>query len=209
MSLNINVIKTCTDIPHSMTAEIRHATLEDDYQSALSAHVIYGQLWRRAEVMKELKAYWSLRYEIAVIDGIMMKGRRGMPTLLWKRALDQLHVYYVSMEKMRLCTCESMYWININTDIENAIKIAPYCSIFYATQTKDKLLSREIPGRLWECVRPDIFTTDTKHCLCIVHYHCKFPVKTGWMDHCLYPNIYIYMAFLPIGSTQICPRLLS
>ena len=53
MSLNINIIKTCTDILECMMVEEdRYTTLEDDHISALSTYVIHGRQSTRAEVKK-------------------------------------------------------------------------------------------------------------------------------------------------------------
>ena len=66
--------------------------------------------------------------------------------------------------------------MNINAEIEDSIKNFPVCLDFQATQPNDKMLSHEIPGKLWGCVGADIFSTDRKYYLCIVDYHSKFPL---------------------------------
>ena len=38
------------------------------------------------------------------------------------------------------------------------------------------MLSYEIPGKTWECVRTDIFSINNMHYLFTVDYHRKFPV---------------------------------
>ena len=47
-----------------------------------------------------------------------------------ERAYDQIYFSHIGIEKTRLLAHESIYWININTDIGNAIKIALYVLIF-------------------------------------------------------------------------------
>ena len=51
------------------------------------------------------------------------------PVSLQKGTLDQLHVNHNGIEKTRLLAHESIYWININADIEYAISISPYVLI--------------------------------------------------------------------------------
>ena len=64
----------------------------------------------------------------------MMKGRRIIiPVSLHKRALDQLHVNHMGIDKTRLLVCESIYWINMDDDIENAILKLPLCPNFQVT----------------------------------------------------------------------------
>ena len=52
---------------------------------------------------------WSFRDEVAIIDRIVMKGRRVIiPASLWKRTLDQLHVNHIGIEIRRLLALESI-----------------------------------------------------------------------------------------------------
>ena len=53
-----------------------------------------------------------------------MKGRCIIiPERLKQQALDQLHVNHMGMEKTKLLACNSVYWVNINNDIENHVKL--------------------------------------------------------------------------------------
>ena len=106
-----------------------------------------------------------------------MKGRITITihTSLQKKALDQLHLNHMAIKKMRLMAHEFIYWIKINADMENTIKILPAYLDFQATQPKDKTLPHEILGRPWESVPADIFSINNKHHLCTVDYHSRIP----------------------------------
>ena len=41
--------------------------------------------------------------------------------------IKQLHSNHMGIEKTRLLACESMHWVNMNADIENAVKHCPTC----------------------------------------------------------------------------------
>ena len=114
----------------------------DDHISALLTYVIHRWCLARAEVIKGVHPYWSFRNEVAVNEGITMKGRRIiLPASVHKRALGQLHVNHMGIGKRRLLTFEAIYWININTEIKKAIKISPISFNYMVTQTKGKILS--------------------------------------------------------------------
>ena len=82
------------------TEEIRYAAVHDDHIDVLSTYVMYGWPSTRAEVIKEVQPYWSFRDELAVIDGITMKGIKIiMLAFLEKWGLDQLHVNHMFIEK--------------------------------------------------------------------------------------------------------------
>ena len=71
---------------------------------------------------------------------------------------------------------KSIYWTNMKTDIEEAIKSCPSCLDYQAKWPKDKVMSHEIWGRPLESVRADIFTVNSKCYHCILDNHSKFPV---------------------------------
>ena len=111
--LNINATETCMDIPECMTTEeIGHAALVDDHINVFSTFVMHGWLLARAEGITEIQPYWSFRGGVAVINGIMMKGKR---IIIWmvlqRRALEQLHGNHMDIENTRLPVCRFIYRI--------------------------------------------------------------------------------------------------
>ena len=107
-----------------------------------------------------------------------MKGRPIIiPVELKQQVLGQLHLNHMGIEKTKLLMCESVYWIDINTDIEKHIKSCNTCLEFQQTQPKEKILHHDIPLRTGEVLGVDIFHLNNKKYLCIIDYHSKFPVN--------------------------------
>ena len=75
--------------------------------------------------------------------------------------------------KSNLMACESIYWTNINGDIEKHIKNCSICLNFH--DTEKRIIHHKIPAKPWEIVGTDMFTLHNKNYLCIVNYHIKFP----------------------------------
>ena len=114
---------------------------------------------------------------MAVIDGIIMKGGHIIiPEILKTQVLVQLHVNHMGIEKSKLLAHESIYWVNINDDIENFIKNCTTCLTFQQTQPRDKMIHHDILKRLWDVIGADMFTLNNKQYLCIVDYHSKLPI---------------------------------
>ena len=129
------------------------------------------------ELHADLRPYWSYRGELAVIDGIILKGRHiVIPKSLKQQVLDQLHMNQMGIEKTKLLACESVYWSSIKADIENYIKHCATCLKFQQMQPKEKIIHHDIPLRPWEIVSADIFYFNNKNYLCNVDYHSKFCV---------------------------------
>ena len=115
-----------------------------------------------------LKPYWSYRDELAVIDGVALKGRCiVIPTCLKQQVLDQLHLNHMGIEKTKLLAHESVYWPNINVDIQKFIKSCATCLEFQQLQPMEKIIHN------------DTCHFNNKNYLCIVDYHSKFPVVKG------------------------------
>ena len=105
------------------------------------------------EVEQDIRAYWSFKDDMAVIDGIIMKGRCMLlyQRILKTQALDQLHINHMGIEKTKLLACESIYWVNINDNIENFIKIVLHVLHFKQTQPKDKMIHHRHPSKTMGC----------------------------------------------------------
>ena len=106
-----------------------------------------------------------------------MKGRCILiPTRLKQQVVDQLHTNHMGIEKNKLLACKSVYWADINADIEKRIKNCATCLEFHQMQPKEKIIHHDIPLRPWEVLGTDVFHFNNRNYLCIVDYHRKFPV---------------------------------
>ena len=87
---------------------------------------------------QDMRTNWMFWDDMAVIGGVILKGRQ-MVTLesLQKQALEQLHINYMQIDKTKLLACESLYWIGMNMDIENHIKIA-LCGLIFSKCSQRK-----------------------------------------------------------------------
>ena len=82
----------------------------------------------------------------------------------------------LSLKKIKLLVHESLYWVNINNDIENHVKNCSTCLQFQQTQPREKTIHHDIPLRPWDMIGADVFQLNNKNYLCIVDYHSTFLV---------------------------------
>ena len=178
MDIQVDAIQSTTDMPECVSmAEIQQASAQDDHLQKLKSFIISGWPDTKDKLHADLRPYWSYRGELAVIDGIILKGRHiVIPNNLKQQVLDQLHTNHMGIEKTKLLDCESVYWSSINADIENYIKCCAMCLEFQQLQPKEKIIQHNIPLRPVEVVGADVFHFNNKNYLCIVDYHRKFPV---------------------------------
>ena len=65
----------------------------------------------------------------------------------------------MGIEKMRFLAHESVYGININTDIGNTVKQCVTCMEYQQIQPSEKIVPYKMPHKIWEVVVANIFTT--------------------------------------------------
>ena len=112
-----------------MTAEqIRLATLDYEPLGILSGYVCHNWPSTKAEVQKQLQPCWLFKDEIAIFDGIAMKGKRIIvPALLQDSAMK--HINHMGIEKTRLLACNHIYWVNMNASIKETMRTASHALI--------------------------------------------------------------------------------
>ena len=157
--------------------ELQQASSQDDHLQKLKNIIIAGWPNSKDKIGEKLKLYRSSRDELAVIDGIILKGRYIIiPKSLRVQVLKQLHMNHMGIEKMKLLACECVYWYSINADIEKYIKQCATCLEFQQIQPTEKIMHHDVPLRPWEVVRADVFHFNNINYLCVVDYNSKFPI---------------------------------
>ena len=90
---------------------------------------------KKAEVQEELRPYWSFRDKVVFIDGITIKGQRttvpGHHSK--KRDSSNYHINHMGTIKTRMVGCKSIYWVNMNANIEQTLKNYHMCLDFQTT----------------------------------------------------------------------------
>ena len=102
MQLNIDAIQTNNDIPGWMTIhKLQQATPQDEHPQHLKEHIIQGWPENRDQISQDMRTYWMFLDDMAVIDGLILKGRHTIITeSLQRQILEQLHVNNVRIEKL-------------------------------------------------------------------------------------------------------------
>ena len=174
----MDAIQNSIDMPECVSmVEIQQASSQDNHLQQLKKFIIAGWPDTKDELYANIRPYWPYRDELAVIDSIILKGRHIIiPYSLKQQTLTQLHTSHMGIEKTKLLAHNSVFWSNINANIEGYIKHCATCLEFQQMQPKEKITHHNIPLRPWEVVGTDIFHFNNKHYLCIVDYNSKFPV---------------------------------
>ena len=68
-----------------------------------------------------------------------MMGRHIIIPAVQKQVLDQLYTNHMGIEKTKLLMHKSIYWVDINTDIDKHIKCYNTCLEFQQMQPKEMI----------------------------------------------------------------------
>ena len=104
MELQVDVTQTTIDMQECLSmTELHQASSQDNHLQKLKHFIITGWPHSKDKISEELKLYWSYRDKLAVIDGIILKGRHIIiPNGLRQQVLNQLHINHMGIEKMKL-----------------------------------------------------------------------------------------------------------
>ena len=75
MQISINDIQLITNVPESMTFnKLKEVTSQDQYLQQLVEYIIQGWADNKDQLSQDIRTYWMFRDDMAVIDGINIKG---------------------------------------------------------------------------------------------------------------------------------------
>ena len=110
-------------------------------------------------------------------DGIIMKGHRIIiPKALREEYLAELHKGHCGAETTKRRARDTMYWIEINTDIDNYTAKCEKCNNLKPHQQKEPLLMHDVPELPWSTVATDIFELESEYYLILVDSY------SGWFE---------------------------
>ena len=156
--------------------ELRRATDGDDELRILSLTIRNG--WPSAKNQSPLvtRQYWGIRSMLTVRDGIVLYGCRSViPKSMRKDMLSKLHEGHQGIDKTKLRARQSVYWPEIDADIERVTKSCKPCNDTLPSQLKEPLTPHHIPDTPWVKVGTDIFSYGTENYIIIVDYTSFWP----------------------------------
>lgn len=157
-------------------ADIKRETERDTVLHSLKRVITSGWPETRNDLAPALRPYWSFRDELAIEDGLIMKGGRVIiPLSLQAFILSKLHEGHQGSTKTKLRAKDCVYWININSDIDDVVSQCAVCQENQRSQPKEPLLAHELPTRPWQILGTDLFYLDGNEYLIIADYYSKFP----------------------------------
>jgi len=171
LDVRVNLVRFSDDC----LARIHQETKDDPALSKLTSVITQGWPQTIKELPTILRPFWAYRDELSVEDGIILKGERVViPSSMKAEILNQLHIAHQGIEKTKLRARDSVYWNQMNNDIEKMIQNCPVCQEHQPAQRRETLMPHEVPNRPWETLGADLFQLQGKEFLVVSDYYSKF-----------------------------------
>jgi hypothetical protein len=155
---------------------LKEETRKDPGLAALKEIIMDGWSEKCKDLPTPLKPYWSFRDELAIEDSIILKGARVViPASMKKEILEKIHTPHMGVTKSQLRARSCVYWLGIDKDIATMTQQCDICQQYQNAQTKETLISHEIPSRPWQILSSDLFHLDGDNYLLICDHYSKYP----------------------------------
>ena len=154
--------------------EIRQAQGNDLVCQVLSELCQNGWPKRKQNASEIGQIYWSVRGELVVNKGLLMKtDRLFIPIAMRQDILSKIHETHQGILKCKMRAKESVWWIGINSDIEKLIKNCDTCAKSQNDQA-EPMKPTPFPSRPWERLGSDLFFWNGHTYLLVVDYYSRF-----------------------------------
>nr|XP_054771602.1 uncharacterized protein K02A2.6-like [Lytechinus pictus] len=179
--LDVRVESICSEAEDSHQIELiffgQHKRTELQRETAndpvlISLWQIVTQGWPETiqELPTSLRQFWSYRDEIGVSHGVLFKGSQVIiPKTLRNDILR--HLGHMGIESTRRLALETVFWPNINKDIDQLIKQCETCQKHQARQQKEPLHPHDVPPAPWTRLGTDLFMLNRQKYLLVTDYY--------------------------------------
>ena len=142
LEISVHDVKVFTNMSALSLANIKKATEADPNLNTLKQYINEGFPENKADCLESLRGYFNFRAELSVIDGLILKGHHCViPSSLWNKALEQLHHSHMAIVKSEDRARTSIFWPNLNKDIESYLSTCCACATYQEKQPAESLLN--------------------------------------------------------------------
>ena len=154
----------------------QHAQRDTEYQ-ALKETILRGFPSTKADLPESLKRFWGIKDHLSIDDDLIVYGcRLFIPCSLRPTILSRLHEAHQGISRSQARARLTLYWPNIDQDIEHFVQGCRPCQDRLPSQTKEPMLTKPPPQRPFQQIAVDFASFGGRNFLIIVD------CKTDWPD---------------------------
>ena len=168
--LEINVLQ---HVPIS-SRKLEEIQKETELQlKSLKEIIMKGWPGDRESLPESVKPYYSVKGELTVYDGIILKGDKVVQPALRAEILKQLHSTHIGIESC-IKSRECVFLPGITSDIKDYFSHCDVCTTYANKNQKEPLQPHELTNRPWEKVGADLCKIVNNDFLICVNYFSNF-----------------------------------
>ena len=139
--------------------QIQRETENDESLQVLKAIIQQGWPEQKSALPNIISPYYNMRDEMSVQNGLIFKGERVVvPRAIRSDLMKRVHNVHLGvngcLNRARELGCPGP---GMSGDIKNFVSTCEVCREYERSQTKETLMSHEIPSRPWQRVAADLF----------------------------------------------------
>ncbi|XP_062542342.1 uncharacterized protein K02A2.6-like [Armigeres subalbatus] len=156
-------------------SELRDHAAKDSEIQLLKQVIMAGWPDRRDDVEPIVRKFWCFRDELSVYEGIVFKANQVMiPKTLRKKMLTEIHNGHPGLQSCVKRAKQILFWINMTSDIQQMVDECQVCQMHQPNNTKQTIISKEIPSLPFERVATDLFHFKGKEYILLVDSYSSF-----------------------------------
>ena len=126
-----------------------------------------------------IRPYFNVRDELAIDNGIIMRGERPViPAKLQKEYIKLLHAGHLGIDLTKQRARDVEYWATMNQEIEDELRPCNVCTSLKSHQQKEPLMLYPVPDMPWSTVAADLMDWNGMQYLVLVDSY------SGWFEIC-------------------------
>jgi hypothetical protein len=171
---SVNMMKNMP-ISEPRLKDIQRHTAGDETLCLLKQVIQQGWPQSKKEVHTQVLAYFDIRDELSVQNGIIFRGERAVvPKELRLDMTRRIHSSHIGIEGCLRRARECLYWPGMSAQVKDYIERCETCRTYDNKQQKETLTPHETPDRPWAKVAFDLFEFDNRNYLVTVDYYSNF-----------------------------------
>ena len=155
--------------------QIRQASIKDPTLTTLYQVIQRGWPINKADVPESIHAYFNIRDELTVQNGLVFKGQRlVIPAAMRKEVISTIHSTHIGTGGCLRRARDNVYWPRMATELKDYISTCDVCLAHRRTPCKEPLLQHKFPDRPWSKVGIDLCEFQGHTLLVMVDYYSNF-----------------------------------
>ena len=172
---NLHLVTADTSVSQGGRAALKVATQGDADMVLLRQVIMDGWPLSKAAAPLAVRAYFDVRDELTVDDGMVLKGNRiVVPKGLRRQMLRKAHDGHVGMEGSLRRLREALYWPRMTVDAKQYVAQCDICQTIQDAPRKEPLIPHVVPARPWAKIGVDLCDLNGRTLLVVIDYFSNY-----------------------------------